>query len=74
VLHLESNVLELRPLVKLLHRKHYICDDGWYSCPASGDCCNEDRLGDDGFGKCNCGVDEYNAQVDKALALLARCV
>ncbi len=31
---------------------HYDCADCWYSCPKSGQCCN-DTAGDE----CNCGYD-----------------
>lgn len=31
---------------------HYDCEDCWYSCPKSGNCCN-DTVGDD----CTCGYD-----------------
>lgn len=31
---------------------HYDCEDCWYSCPRSGNCCN-DTAGDE----CNCGYD-----------------
>ena len=45
-------------------RKHYVCEDCWYSCPKSGECCNEFRKQDE----CDCGADEWNAKVDAALS------
>jgi hypothetical protein len=52
----------LRDTLQSLRRSHYICDDCWYSCPKSGECCN-----DAADGKCNCGADEHNAKIDAAL-------
>ena len=34
---------------------HYVCEDCWYSCPASGECC-DDRQDD----TCNCGANTEN--------------
>lgn len=49
-----------------LHREHFVNDeDCWYSCPASGQCCN-DELGNE----CNCGANERNAVLDAALATI----
>lgn len=45
-----------------LKRKHHINDeDCWYSCPASGKCCNDENEG------CNCGADRVNEQIDKKI-------
>ena len=50
--------------------KHYINDmDGWYSCPASGEC--EDVLYRDDITTCTCGANEINnyiEQLEKELA------
>lgn len=49
-----------------LRRKHFVLEeDCWYSCPASGECCN-----DNSSGKCNCGAYEDNAIIDQAIASL----
>lgn len=50
-----------------LRRSHYVCEDCWYSCPASGECC---RDYDETRTECDCGADEHNAQVDEAISLL----
>lgn len=49
-----------------LRREHLSVPDCWYSCPKSGDCCNEAE-GDE----CNCGADAHNALIDALLALVA---
>lgn len=53
--------------IPTLERHHVVIDDCWYSCPASGDCC-DDRETD---GECNCGADRHNAQLQ---ALLDRLI
>lgn len=40
---------------------HYDCEDCWYSCPKSGNCCNN-TVGDD----CTCG---YNRRVQEKMDL-----
>lgn len=50
---------ELQSLI----RKHYTCEDRWYSCPKSEDGCCNDAAGTD----CCCGVDEYNADLQKLI-------
>lgn len=65
-----QNAESVRDLIENLRRKHYECEDCWYSCPKSGECCNDDA-GDD----CTCGADQHNARVDsllRALGLAAR--
>jgi hypothetical protein len=52
----------LRALLLESKRSHVVCEDCWYSCPASGECCKPDH-----GGKCDCGADEWNAKVDIAL-------
>jgi len=49
----------LSELEKLALRKHYSCEDSWYSCPKSDDGCANDWTGED----CNCGADNHNAKV-----------
>lgn len=39
-------------------REHYQCDDSWYSCPASGDCAN-----DNAGHECDCGKDQADALI-----------
>jgi len=45
-----------------LRRVHYVCDeDCWYSCPKSGDCCNNLYKSND---KCDCGAEKHNETLD----------
>lgn len=51
-------------LLNSLRRSHLVVDgDCWFSCPKSGECCNE-VLKD----VCTCGADAHNARIDAALA------
>jgi len=50
----------------LVKRKHYECEDGWYSCPMSTEGC----LNESEDETCTCGASEHNALVDSALAAL----
>ena len=52
-------------LEKYGHRKHYYCEDCWYSCPKAEDGCCNDLIDKN---KCNCGADEINVAIDAALA------
>lgn len=45
-----------------LKLNHYTCEDAWYSCPKSGECCH-DLNGND----CLCGADTHNKKVDKII-------
>lgn len=54
-----GNVISFLESLKLKH--HINDDDCWYSCPASGECCN-DELTD-----CNCGADNFNAKIDNKI-------
>ena len=52
---------DLLPLLQASRiTKHYECEDCYYSCPASEDCCREK-------GECTCGKDEWDAAVQKLL-------
>jgi hypothetical protein len=56
----------LRALLIESKRPHLVCDgDCWYSCPASGECCNEKRS----RTECDCGANEWNAKVDAILTV-----
>lgn len=48
----------------LAMRRHYQCEDCWYSCPRSPEGSCNSSYGD----KCNCGTDEHNAKVNALLA------
>lgn len=50
-------------LDKECRRKHYYCEDSWYSCPM-----HEDGSADDYIGpECNCGAEKFNKQLDKVI-------
>jgi len=49
-----------------LKRKHYTCEDYWYSCPKSEEGCGNPDDGDD----CNCGADKYNKKIDDIVDFL----
>jgi hypothetical protein len=48
-------------------RKHYYCEDTWYSCPAepTEGCANDSR-----GPECDCGADRHNAELDDFLRLM----
>lgn len=53
---------DLISFLESLKRKHHINDDDcWYSCPASGECCN------DALTNCNCGADDFNDKIDNKI-------
>ena len=45
---------------------HHYCEDTWYSCPKHEDGCANESEGNE----CNCGVDEANAEIDKAITAI----
>ncbi len=59
----------MKSIIKKLEKlrlDHYICEDSWYSCPKSGDSCNEY------FNGCNCGADKHNKILDQIIDKLKR--
>ena len=49
--------------LKRSKREHHICEDCWYSCPLSAEgCCDDYQV------ECNCGAEQWNAEVDALLA------
>ena len=46
-------------------RKHYICEDRFYSCPKAEGGCADPRFNE--FYECNCGADEANIEIDLLL-------
>jgi len=44
-------------------RKHFYCEDTYYSCPKHEDGCADDRQPDE----CNCGADKLNSKIDIAI-------
>lgn len=55
--------MDLTKELEALRRTHVTCEDCWYSCPKSGECCNEYE-----GSECNCGADEANERIDAILA------
>ena len=49
-----------RALIVQSKRRHYYCEDSWYSCPKAEDGCADDRRGPE----CDCGADKWNTIVD----------
>ena len=49
-----------------LRRKHWECEDCWYSCPKADGC----RTGTG--PECDCGADRDNRTIDEALEKLGR--
>ena len=33
----------LKEALGSLRQTHYVCEDCWYSCPKSGECCDDER-------------------------------
>ncbi len=55
-------IFRLREALEKAKIRHNVCEDGWYSCPKSGECFN------DYAGKeCNCGADQHNEDINKTL-------
>jgi hypothetical protein len=45
---------------------HHVCEDAWYSCPKSCNCCNDSA----NPNACNCGADKHNQKVDDLILLV----
>ena len=58
----DETIARLRAALEAAKIPHYVCEDCFYSCPKSGECCNEEA-----DGKCWCGADAHNAKIDEAL-------
>jgi len=56
---------ELIKELEKLRREHLVVEDCWYSCPASGECC-DDRTQEE----CRCGADHHNTKLDALIARL----
>ena len=55
----DRTILRLRAALEAAKLPHYVCMDCYYSCPKSGECCND--YADD---ECDCGADAHNAKID----------
>lgn len=57
---------KLRQALEASRMAHLVNDyDCWYSCPLSGECCDDAAVAK---GVCTCGADEHNKRIDEALA------
>lgn len=61
-----ERIMQLETALRSVKRSHHICEDCWYSCPASGECCNDNE-----GNECNCGADRHNAAIDTAISATA---
>jgi len=52
----------INKLKELAVKKHYYCDDGWYSCPLAEDGCHDESVPKD---KCTCTADRHNKEVEE---------
>jgi hypothetical protein len=60
---LVERVKVLEEALKQARHSHLVVhEDCWYSCPESGECCNDNEHG------CNCGANYRNVLIDQALA------
>ena len=57
---------DLRESLAKLHRYHLVVEDCWYSCTAAG----ENYCGPIEDGRCDCGAEQQNAEIDRLLGLL----
>ena len=62
---LEFRLLMTEALKRLGRRKHFSCEDPYYSCPKAPECSPYDD-----HSKCKCGADKQNAYVAKLLKKL----
>ncbi len=54
--------MDLTAKARELAGSHLVVDDDcWYSCPASGECCNENETA------CNCGLEARVVAIESAL-------
>ncbi len=58
----------IRQLADLARRKHYTCEDSWYSCPQSEDGSANKHAGTE----CDCGATKHNAKVDAICTALTQ--
>lgn len=53
----------LRATLRGAKRSHYSCEDSWYQCPMHPEgTANEHKA-----KECDCGADEFNAEIDRVL-------
>ena len=56
----------IKELLKLATRKHYYCEDCWYSCPMAPDGSCDDSKG----SGCTCGAEKNNMRVEELKIIL----
>ena len=62
---LEATIATLLKALGQSKIPHLVVDgDCWFSCPKSGECCDDSRS----KGGCECGADAHNERIVKALA------
>lgn len=62
-----ANITEIKTKLESIRMGHHInVEDSWFSCPKSGDCCNEALPND----YCNCGADDRNKTIDEIIEML----
>lgn len=52
----------LKTILGALRQNHYVCEDGWYSCPKT-----KDYFGPEDKNVCTCGADATNTLIDATL-------
>jgi hypothetical protein len=62
------NTARFKEVLESLRLSHGTCDDCFYSCPMSDECCD-----DEAERKCNCGADAHNAKIDAAIKEIDEC-
>jgi hypothetical protein len=62
---MSGSVVVPREWLEKLKRGHYYCEDPWYSCPKHEEGCANAGKGTE----CDCGADEWNAEIDRMLSL-----
>lgn len=60
----KERVAQLEAALAAAKREHLVLEeDCWYSCPKSGQSCNDDA----DSSSCTCGADYHNAAIDRTL-------
>ena len=64
-------IARLRDALEKAKISHTRCEDVWYSCLATGECAQDCDCPSPGQcskrHKCDCGADQHNKAIDKAL-------
>lgn len=66
---LNALLIDIRKILEKNRREHYYCEDNLYSCPLepTEGCSDPEKE-----HKCDCGADEYNAELDMILQELKK--